>query len=90
MKRITFLAAFIVALMSFGAKAQVYGHVGVNIGRPAYYAPPQRRVVVVERQPRRYYHRRQVVVRRGYYGPRRPVVIQRYRRPHRVYGHRRW
>jgi hypothetical protein len=29
-------------------------------------------------------------VRRGYYGPRRPVVIQRYRRPHRVYGHRRW
>jgi len=90
MKRITFLAALIVALMSFGAKAQVSARVGVNIGRPAYYAPPQRRVVVVERPPRRYY-RRPVVVRRGYYGPRRPVVVQRYyHRPHRAYGYRRW
>jgi hypothetical protein len=91
MKRITFLAAFIVALMSFGAKAQVAARVGVNFGRPVYYAPPQRRVVVVERPPRRFYRSRPVVVRRGYYAPPRPVVVQRYyHRPHRAYGYRRW
>lgn len=90
MKRITFFAAFIVALFAFNtnsAKAQVSAHIGVNIGQPAYYEPSPR-VVVVERpvvyhRPayyapvRRVYYDRPVVVRRGYYrpAPRRVVVI---------------
>jgi len=94
MKRITFLAAFIVSLMSFGAaKAQVSAHIGVNIGSPGYYAPRER-VVVVDRAPvyrypvRRAYYDRPVVVERGYYAPRRVVVDRRYYgHPGRGYGH---
>ncbi|WP_345955333.1 hypothetical protein [Mucilaginibacter sp. PAMB04168] len=80
MKRITFLAAFIVTLITFGtAKAQVSGHIGINFGQPAYYAPAPR-VVVVDRgpvydYPVRSYYRRPVVVRR-------PVIVH-----HRYYGH---
>jgi hypothetical protein len=98
MKRITFLAAFIVSLMSFGAaKAQVSAHIGVNIGNPGYYGPTYyepRRVVVVERAPvyRRYpvrsYYRRPVVVERRYYSPRTVVVRDRYYgHPSRGHGH---
>jgi len=100
MKRITFLAALIVSLMSFSAaKAQVSGHIGINIGSPGYYSGPvyrePRRVVVVERPVyRRYpvrevYYNRPVVVRRdyGYYGPRRVV---HYRNHGRGHGHGRW
>jgi hypothetical protein len=88
MKRITFLAAFIVSLVTFGsAKAQVSAHIGVNIGNPApvYYEPE--RVVVVDRAPvyhypvRSYYRSRPVIVNRGYYAPRRVIVRDRY------YGH---
>lgn len=99
MKRITFLAALIVSLMSFSAaKAQVSGHIGINIGSPGYYGGPvyrePRRVVVVERPVyRRYpvrevYYNRPVVVRRGYYRSG-PVF---YGHPGRGYGrgHRRW
>ena len=99
MKRITFLATLIVSLMSFGsAKAQVSGHIGINIGSPGYYGGPvyrePRRVVVVERPVyRRYpvrevYYDRPVVVRRGYY--RQGPVF--YGHPGRGYGHghRRW
>ena len=109
MKRITFFAAFIVAILAFNtnsAKAQVSAHIGINIGRPAYYAPA-REVVVVDRPV---YHRRPVVVyhepvrhvyygrpayhRRGYYrpAPRRVVVVDHgYGRGHgRGHGHGRW
>jgi hypothetical protein len=99
MKRITFLAALIVSLMSFSAaKAQVTGHIGINIGSPGYYGGPvyrePRRVVVVERPVyRRYpvrevYYDRPVVVRRGYYRP----GPRFYGHPGRGYGrgHRRW
>ncbi|MFD1255736.1 hypothetical protein ACFQ3S_02925 [Mucilaginibacter terrae] len=88
MKRITFLAAFIVSLVTFGsAKAQVSARIGINIGNPApvYYAP--QRVIVANRAPvyrypvRSYYRSRPVVVRPGYYSHR-PVVVQ-----HRYYGH---
>jgi hypothetical protein len=96
MKKITFFAAFIVALVSFSsAKAQVRAHIGVNIGGPAYYERPvyyePQRVVVVDRGPvyhyparNYYYHRRPVVVRRGYYSHR-PVVV--HHRGH-GFGHR--
>lgn len=90
MKKITFLAALIVSLMSFSAaKAQVSAHIGVNIGSPGYYAPSYyepRRVVVVERAPVyrypvRSYYRRPVVVEHRYYEPRRVIVRDRF------YGH---
>ena len=101
MKRITFLAAFIVTLMSFGvAKAQVSAHIGINIGGPGYYhrpyyAPPPR-VVVVNRPPVYSYpayggyYRRPVIVNRGYYAPRRVGVYRNhgyYGRGHRNFGH---
>jgi hypothetical protein len=106
MKKITFLAAFIVALVSFNsAKAQVRAHIGINIGQPAYYDRPvyydrpayyaPQRVVVVERRPvygypGRNYYRRGPVMSRRGYYSQRPVIM--HHRGH-GYGHggfRRW
>jgi len=101
MKRITFLAALIVSLMSFSAaKAQVSGHIGINIGSPGYYGGPvyrePSRVVVVERPVyRRYpvrevYYDRPVVVRRGYYAPRAVYHRQHGHGNGHGRGHGRW
>lgn len=103
MKRISFLVVLIAGFFSFNAaKAQVGVHIGVNLGAPAYYAPAPPpppvcyepdRVVVVHRRPVYYrpygYYNRPVIVERGYYGPRRVMVVPpgHYRR-HGMY--RRW
>lgn len=83
MKRITFLATFIIALMSFGAaKAQVSAHIGINIGQPRYYAQP------VYYAPRPVYYEPRTVY---YREPQRVVVVNRpvYRRSYRNVYYRR-
>ncbi len=73
MKRITFLAAFILAIATFStAKAQVGVHIGVNVGAPVrhYYAPAPAYYA-----PAPVYY----APRRAYYGPRRVIVERRYR-----------
>jgi hypothetical protein len=83
MKRITFLAAFIIAIATFNtAKAQVGVHIGVNIGTPVrhYYAPAPvyYAPAPVYYRPAPVYYRsaRPVVVRRSYVAPRRVIVVR--------------
>lgn len=79
MKRFSFLAVVVIALLSFNpAKAQVGVHIGMNFGQPVYYAPP--RPVVVYPSRSYYYHPAPVYsYRRGPVYYRRPVHVYHYR-----------